>query len=132
TLYDNVAALLRERYYDKKFRETQLPTLIEKYRRGAGASSDVNAQRTAAEGLLSHIPASHLGLFSEESYRYLVNELTGQPQPTFGFQVVRIKDEYFTFFVLEGGPAAVSGVLPWERVVSVDGVPIGENRRLDW
>lgn len=131
-LYDNVAALLRERYYDKKFREEQLPVLIEKYRPVAGGSPDLNAQRSATEKLLSHIPASHLGLFSEESYRYLVNELTGNPQPTFGFQLVRIKDGYFTFFVLEGGPAAASGVLPWERVISVDGVPIPESPRLDW
>lgn len=131
-LFDNVSAILRERYYDKKFREEQLPALIEKYRPAAGSPSDLRAQRLAAETLLSHVPASHLGLLSEESYRYLVGELTGQPRPTFGFQVVRIKGEYFTFFVLEGGPAAVSGILPWERVISVDGVPISESPRLDW
>jgi C-terminal processing protease CtpA/Prc len=131
-IFDNVSAILRERYYDKKFREEQLPALIEKYRPAAGSPSDLKAQRLAAEKLLSHVPASHLGLLSEESYRYLVAELTGQPQPTFGFQVVRLKDEYFTFFVLEGGPAASSGILPWERVVSIDGVPISESSRLDW
>jgi len=32
SIFDNVAAVLRERYYDKKFREEQLPALIEKYR----------------------------------------------------------------------------------------------------
>jgi C-terminal processing protease CtpA/Prc len=132
TIFDNVSAILRERYYDKKFREEQLPALIKKYRPAADSPSDLKSQRLAAETLLSHVPASHLGLLSEESYRYLVAELTGQPQPTFGFQVVRIKDEYFTSFVLEGGPAAVAGILPWERVVSVDGVPINESPRLDW
>ena len=132
TIYDNVSAILRERYYDKGFREKQLPALIEKYRPASGSLSAIEAQRTAAENLLSHVPASHLGLLSEESYRYLVNELSGQPQSTFGFQVVRIEDDYFTFFVLEGGPAAVSGVLPWERVISIDGVPISKSPRLDW
>jgi len=132
TIFDNVSAILWERYYDKKFREEQLPALIEKYRPAAGSSSDLRAQRLAAETLLQHVPASHLGLLSEESYRYLVAELTGQPHPTFGFQVVRIENEYFTAFVLEGGPAAAFGIIPWERVVSVDGAPVRESPRLDW
>lgn len=132
TIFDNVVAILRERYYDRQFREEQLPGLIEKYRPLAGTASDLNAQRVAAEKLLAEVPASHLGLLSEESFRYLVAELTGQPQPTFGFQGVRLKDEYFTFFVLEGGPAAVAGVQPWERIISIDETPIAQSPRLDW
>lgn len=132
TVFDNVAAILRERYYDKKFREEQLPALIEKYRPAVGTPSDLNGQRLSAERLLAQVPASHLGLLSEESFRYLVAELSGQSQPTFGFQAVRINDEYFTFFVLEGGPAAVAGVQPWERIVSIDGTPIAQSPRLDW
>src|SRR3982750_326265 len=103
TIFDNVAAVLRERYYNKKFREEQLPALIRKYRPAPEAGADLKAQRAAAEKLLAHIPASHLGLFSEESFRYLIAELGGQPQPSFGFQLVRIADEFFTSFVLEAG-----------------------------
>lgn len=132
TIFDNVAAILRERYYDKEFRKKQLPALIEKYRPVAGAPSDLKTQRLAAEQLLAQVPASHLGLLSEESFRYLIGELSGQSQPSFGFQAVRINDEYFTFFVLEGGPAAGAGVRPWERIVSIDGKPIAESPRLDW
>ena len=132
TIYDNAAAILRERYYDKKFREEQLPALIEKYRPGAGTPSDPSAQRMATEKLLAQIPASHLGLLSEDSFRYLVGELTGRPEPTFGFQAVQINDKYFTFFVLEGGPAAAAGVQPWERIVSMDEKPSAESSRLDW
>jgi carboxyl-terminal processing protease len=132
TIYENVAAILRERYYDRSFREKQLPALIEKYRPALAVSSGLSGQRVAADRLLSQVPASHLGLLSDESYRYLIAELTGQPQPTFGFQLVRIKDEYFTFFVLEGGPAAVAGIQPWERVVSIDGAPVEKSPRRDW
>jgi carboxyl-terminal processing protease len=132
TIFDNVAAILRDRFYDKEFREERLPALIEKYRPNPGSPSDLGSQRAAAEKLLSQVPASHLGLLSEESFHYLVAELTGQPQPTFGFQLVRIQDDYFTFFVLEGGPAALAGIQPWERVVSIDGTPTAEYPRLDW
>src|SRR2546423_4654014 len=132
TMSDSVAAGLRERYYDKKFREEQLPALILKYRPAAGAAADLKAQRAVAEKLLAHVPASHLGLFSEESFRYLIAELGGQPQPSFGFQLVRIADEFFTSFVLEAGPAALAGIQPWEHVVSIDGVPVSQSPRLDW
>lgn len=132
TIFDNVAAILRGRYYDKKFREEQLPSLIQKLRPASHSSSDLKSQRSAAEKLLAQIPASHLGLLSENSFHYLMAELSGQPQPTFGFQLVRIDGEYFTFFVLEGGPAAVAGVQPWERLVSLDGVPVEQSVRLDW
>lgn len=132
TIFDNVAAILRERYYDRKFRERDLPALVEKYRPATGSPSDLNSQRKAAEALLARVPASHLGLLSEESFQYLVSELAGQPQPSFGFQLVRVGDEFFTFFVLESGPAALAGVQPWERVVSIDGKPVADSPRLDW
>lgn len=132
TIFDNVAAVLRDRYYDKKFREEELPGLIASLRPGADSGVDLKSQRIAAEKLLAEVPASHLGLLSEISFHYLIGELSGQPQPTFGFQVVRIGEEYFTFFVLEGGPAALAGVQPWERLVSIDGVPIEKSPRLDW
>jgi C-terminal processing protease CtpA/Prc len=131
-LFDNVAAILRDRYYDRQFRETQLPALIEKYRPAPGSPSELKAQRTAAEKLLARVPASHLGLLSEESFHYLVAELSGQDRPTFGFQLVRIAGDYFTFFVLEGGPAVAAGIQPWERVVSIDGLSVTASPRLDW
>lgn len=132
TIFDNVAAILRERYYDKKFREERLPSLIERLRPAPDSASDLRSQRKAAAKLLAQVPASHLGLLSENSFHYLMGELSGRPQPTFGFQVVRIGGDFFTFFVLEGGPAAVAGIQPWERVVSIDGVPVEKSSRLDW
>jgi C-terminal processing protease CtpA/Prc len=132
TIFDNVAAILRDRYYDKRFREEELPGLIEKFRPPANSPSDLKSQRTAAEKFLAQVPASHLGLLSENSFHYLIGELSGQAKPTFGFQVVHISGEYFTFFVLEGGPANVAGVQPWERLVSLDGLPVEKNPRLDW
>src|SRR5205085_5830419 len=96
TIFDNVAAILRERYYDKLFREEKLPALIDKYRPAPGAPSNLKAERLAAERFLAQVPASHLGLLSEASFQYLAAELIGQPQPTFGFQAARIQEDYFT------------------------------------
>ena len=130
-IFDNVSAILRERYYDKKFREVQLPALIERYRPAAGSPSDLKARRLAAENSSPMFPPRTSACFRKRLP--LPRRGTGrQPQPTFGFQAVRIKDEYFTAFVLEGGPAAASDILPWERVVSVDGLPISKSPRLDW
>lgn len=131
-IFDNVASLLQDRFYDRKFRAERLPALVNELRPPPGAPSDLKSQRLAAEKLLARVPASHLGLLSEESFRYLVAELAGQARPTVGFQLLRIKDDYFTAFVLEGGPAAVAGVLPWERVLSIDGVAPEKSSRLDW
>jgi C-terminal processing protease CtpA/Prc len=131
-IFDQVAAILRERYYDAKFRDEKLPELIETLRPPADAPRDLGSQRRAAEKLLARIPASHLGLLSQESYQYLVAELTGQAQPTLGFHALRIGDQYFTFFVLEGGPAAAAGLAPWERLVSIDGHRVETSPRLDW
>lgn len=132
TIFDRVAAILRERYYDKRFRGEKLPALIQKCRPAPDSPAELSAQRAAAEKLLAEVPASHLGLLSEESFHYLIGELGGQTRPTFGFQVVQIGAGYFTLFVLEGGPAARAGIQPWERVVSIDGTPVDQSPRFDW
>ncbi len=132
SLYDQAVAVLRTRYFDQTFRETKLPELAARYRADALAAKDLNAQRDALSQLLSHIPASHLGVLSEESFNYLVGELTGVQRPTFGFHALRLGREYFTALVLEGGPAAEAGIVPWERIVSVDREPIAQSARLDY
>jgi carboxyl-terminal processing protease len=34
--------------------------------------------------------------------------------------------------LLEGGPAARAGLLTWDRIVAIDGVPVAQSPRLDW
>ena len=130
-LYDNVSAVLRERYYDRTFREKELDPLVARYRPAASAT-ELPAQRGAVEKLLAHIPASHLALLSQASQHYLLDELAGKIRPTFGFQLLRLGDRYFSFFVLEGGPAAEAGVLQWERVVSLDDRSPEQSGRVDY
>lgn len=129
-LFERAVSILRERYYDKDFREQKLPEIAAKLR---PPSTDAPSamQRQSLHELLSQVPASHLGLLSEASFNYLIAELAGEARPTFGFHALRLGQDYFSFFVLEGGPAADAGVLPWERIVSIDGLPVAESPRLD-
>jgi carboxyl-terminal processing protease len=131
-IYDSAASILRERYYDHAFRETKLVELVQEYRPPAGEERNVAAQRDALTRLLSHIPTSHLGVLSEASLNYLLAELSGQKRPTVGLHAVGIEHDYFTSFLLEGGPAAEAGIAAWERIASIDGVPTGESARLDY
>lgn len=132
TLFQNVVTVLEKRYYDKQFRTDVLPKLESEYAGRAGRATTLREQRDIVQEFLSHIPSSHLGLLSARTHRYLMNDLTGKPYPTFGFQLMEIKGKFYTFFLLEGGPGERAGLLSWDRVVSIDGTPVEQSPRLDW
>jgi carboxyl-terminal processing protease len=132
TLFENVAAVLGKKYYDQRFRKEELPGLVSEYREKAAHATTLREQREVVQEFLSHIPSSHLGLLSNQTFRYVVYDLQGRPYPTFGFQLMDIKGKFYTFSVLEGGPALRAGLLPWDRVVSIDGVPVEQAPRLEW
>ena len=69
TLFENVVKVLSERYVDRKFREEQLPAIVERYRERARESVMLQDLRQVVHDLLSHIPASHLGLLSKATHR---------------------------------------------------------------
>jgi carboxyl-terminal processing protease len=132
TLFENVVAVLRKKYYDERFRVDELPKLAAQYAEKARRAITLGEQRSVIQEMLGHIPASHLGLLSAHSYRHVVYDLQSRAYPTFGFQLVEVKGKLYTFFLLEGGPAQRAGLLAWDRVVSIDGVPAEQSPRLDW
>ncbi|HWP44957.1 MAG TPA: S41 family peptidase [Blastocatellia bacterium] len=132
TLFENVAAVLKKRYYDGRFRAEVLPGLILRYEERARRATTLDQQRDVVQEFLSHIPASHLGLLSKRTHRYMIYDLLGRPYPTFGFQLTQIRGEFYASAVLEGGPAQRAGVLAWDRVISIDGIPTGRSHRVDW
>ncbi len=132
TLFDNVAEQLTRFYVDKEFRKNRLPAIIEKYRPLAEQAKSIEAQRKVIFEMLSHIPASHLGLFSKSSYKRVMAELFNKPMPTFGLELIEIGDQYFAHNVLEGGPADQAGIKIGDRVVSLDGQNVQNNKRLDF
>lgn len=132
TLFENVAHVLERKYYDEQFRTETLPKLVAQYEERARLATSLPQQREITEELLSHIPASHLGLISKTTHRYVMYDLEGRRYPTFGFQLIEINSKYYSFTVLEGGPAARAGLLPWDRIVTIDGTPVNQSSRVDW
>jgi C-terminal processing protease CtpA/Prc len=132
TLFENVVAMLQARYVDEHFRTNELPALAARYRSKAQAAKTLHEERTVVHELLSHIPASHLGLMSRYSHRAIMADLLGVAYPNFGFQAIGSGESLYAGMVLEGGAAARSGLLIGDRLVSIDGVPAVRSPRLDW
>lgn len=132
SLFENVVEVLRDRYYDREFREKALPALAGEFRRKADRAATLNEQRQVVHEFLSRIPASHLGILSKEGHRRIFDDLANRPQPTFGFQLVEVEGKQYAYMVLEGGPAERAGLLPWDRVVTIDGAPADRSPKLDW
>jgi carboxyl-terminal processing protease len=132
TLFENVTTVLLKKYYDQRFRTETLPRLIAEFAEKAKHATTLYDQRVITEELLSHIPASHLGLISKASHRQVMWDLEGRTYPMLGFQLIEINSKYYAFTVLEGGPASRAGVLPWDRIVTIDGVSAETSPRVDW
>jgi len=132
SLFENVASVLSKKYYDERFRREELPKLISQYSEKANKASTLLEQREVVEDFLSHIPASHLGLLSKQTHHYIALDLEGQPYPTFGFQIIELKENFYATSILEGGPAQRAGLLSWDRIISIDGKPVQQSPRLDW
>ncbi len=131
-LMENVVTVLQKKYYDKRFTTEVLPGLVSDYTKKARSATTLREQRMVVQEFLSHIPASHLGLLSKQSYRYVMNDLYGRAYPTFGFQLVAMNGKFYAFSVLEGGPAQRAGLVAWDRIVSIDDSGVEQSARLDW
>lgn len=106
SLFENVATVLQKKYYDEGFRANELPKLVAQYAERAKRAATLRQQREVVQEMLSRIPATHLGLLSQQSFRYVTDDLLGRAYPTFGFQLLQQGGKYYAFAVLEGGPAA--------------------------
>jgi carboxyl-terminal processing protease len=131
TLFEAVAATLARSYYDRAFRDGELPLLVESYREAARAADDLAEERVVIDALLRHVPASHLALLSTATHRRMLAELARDELPTFGVEIERRAGRFFVADLYAGGPAALAGVRRGDRVVAVDGRVPGASPRLD-
>jgi C-terminal processing protease CtpA/Prc len=131
-LFDRVAEVLAAQLVDRRFRQRELPTLVAALRPAAHATTTAAAEREVVHALLADVPASHLALYSDATYRHLQAELAGDEVPTFGCVLVRWRDEWFVDGVLDGGPAARAGLRRGDRLLAIDGDAPAASARLDW
>lgn len=131
-MFDRVVSVLEENYYDSEYAAEILPDLAAIFRPAANRAPGLTAEREVVHALLENIPSSHLALYSRATYRNLMNEMDNIRTPTFGCSLVDLEGRFFVGTVLEGGPADEAGLLRWDRVVAIDGVPVAGSRRLDW
>ncbi|KAA3608672.1 MAG: hypothetical protein DWQ01_11245 [Planctomycetota bacterium] len=131
-LFEEVSEVLQEDYYDRNFRRNDLQTLVQKYRPQAQASRSLAEERSVIHEFLSHVPASHLALYSEATYETMLAELQGEARLTYGFQLVRLGEDFFVHTALEGGPAEQAGLLTGDRVVRLNGEAPENSPLLDW
>lgn len=131
-IFDNVVRVLEERYFDEQFRTQRLPALVERYRERANKAESLREQREVTHALLSHLPATHLGLISRVSYERLIGELKNELRATFGFELIEYDGKHYAHNVLEGGPAQEAGLHRGDRILTIDDELVDESKRLDW
>lgn len=130
-LFTEVVDLLADRFHDKALRK-RIPELAAPFRAAAASSASLAEERAVVHAFLGTIPASHLALYSKATHDRLQAELANRRMPTCGFQLVGIGARFFVHDVLEGSPAAEAGLRRGDRVLTIDGVPVGASPRLDW
>ncbi len=132
TLFDNVAKILADGFYNETFRENELPKFIQLYEPRAAKADTLKKQLLVVHDFLSNIPASHMAIFSDRIHEHMLNDLTGKSAPTFGFNVVEYDGKHYADDILEKGPAALAGIRRGDRIVSMDGLLVDDSPRLSW
>ncbi len=130
-LFEPVAQTLAERFHDPEFRAQRLPELTARFRVLAVEAPTLELERAVVHGYLAAVPASHLALYSRATYDELMADLAGRNYPTLGLALQQQAGRFWIARLLEGGPAERAGLLRGDRVLAVDGVPVGRSPRLD-
>ncbi len=89
------------------------------------SSGDISAAHQAIRSLLARLGDSSTRFLSSQEYKEQANsdELTGV-----GVQLTKenAKQELTVLSPIEGSPASIAGLLPMDRIVSIDGTPTQE------
>lgn len=131
-LFDRVAAVLAERYFDRGFCRERLPSLVASHRPAALAAGTRDEERAVVHALLAAVPSSHLALWSTGTRERLEAEVAGRRTPTLGCTLSRHAGRFFVDSLYEGGPAAGAGLRRGDEVVALDGDAPGRSELLDW
>lgn len=130
SLFENVARVLSERYFDDTFRENELPALIERYRPRVARASSFDEERAEVQRFLSNIPSTHTALISSDEFEQMRLELEGKSVPMLGLELIEYDGKQYAHDVLEKGPADVAGLKHGDRIVLIDGALPEESPRV--
>jgi len=120
-LFENVAKVLSDRYFDDAFREHELPALIERYRERVARTHTFKEELAEVQRFLSNIPSTHTALIPTDDMEKLRLELAGKSVPMLGFELIEYDGKQYAHDVLEKGPADVAGLKHGDRIVLIDG-----------
>lgn len=131
-LYDTVARVLRSSWPDRALRTGHIERLLRAHQPAADSAQRFGDELAVVQRVLTQIPSSHLGITSVTASQSLARGVGGNAELMFGVQLVRWAGRWYASSVLDGGPAALAGVRPWDEVVAIDGVRPEESPRLDY
>jgi carboxyl-terminal processing protease len=133
-VFDEVAGIVAEHFYDKQFDVDAWQLKVEEYRPRAVAATTRDQFAETINELLSSLNTSHTRYFSSnEPRRYqllgVFSELYGLDQEDLfvydgiGIETKKIADEVYVSAVFDGLPADQAGLLFGDQILAVDGMP---------
>lgn len=131
-LFERVVGVLERGWPDVDFREEEIPEVAAEFRQDARETRDLAEERAVVGAFLAELSASHLALYSKETFDVLMAGVVGRPFWTYGFQLVLDGGRYRVDAVLDGGPADEAGLVRGDVALAIDGVPPARSPRLDW
>lgn len=120
-LFERVVETLERRFVNRDFRRNKLPELADRFRSAAEQADSLAEECVIVDGFLSHVPSSHLALYTSDTHKHMMSTLMGRRVWTFGMQIKQRASKFFACKILEHGPAAKAGLLRGDRIVSIDG-----------
>ncbi|MBC7369218.1 MAG: hypothetical protein H7343_20820 [Undibacterium sp.] len=121
-IHDRVWELVRDKYFDEKFRGVDWPGLREKYRAEAAAAPDDTALYRVLGRLCAELKQSHLAALPPRT----VHEKDTEHRAAVGLRWLNLDGKRIVTDVIPGGSAAEAGVQPGWLIQTRDGREIDE------
>ncbi|HWT11370.1 MAG TPA: S41 family peptidase [Allosphingosinicella sp.] len=120
-LFDQVWEEIRDRYYDPGFNGVDWDQVRARYRPRVEAAADDAAFNALLRAMVGELRDAHTRILSADQVR----DRREQRTTTAGVILFEVEGQPAVFEVRANSPAAAAGLRPGQRVLAVDGVPVG-------
>lgn len=124
-VFDAVWALVRDHYYDRGLRGLDWTAVRAEYRTRAVAADDEQALYRTLNQMLRRLDDRHVNAVSPHARQRSDARDNGEPVPGYGFNALRVGEDWVVRRVWPGGSAEREGVQVGWTVVSIAGRPFG-------